>query len=255
METSKVLAAEKPFETVNLFGIPVSKMNMKQTVAYLSDAIRGRSVHHVVTANPVMVMTGIEDPSFMAMLRGADMVVPDGAGLVWAASRLGKPVTERVTGYDLVQELFQVGSAEGWKVYLLGTTQEIIDAAREKIERTYPGLHIVGCRNGYFKSDEDEQVVDEIRAANPDLLLVGRATYTQDPWIAKYRDRLNVPVMIGVGGSFDVMSGRLKRAPGWMRSLKLEWFYRLIQEPYRWKRMLVLPRFAMKVLLRGENLR
>jgi N-acetylglucosaminyldiphosphoundecaprenol N-acetyl-beta-D-mannosaminyltransferase len=245
----------KSFETVTLFGIPVSKMNMEQTVRYLTEAVHERRPHHVVTANPIMVMTGMEDPDFMAMLRGADMVVPDGAGLVWAASRLGKPVAERIAGYDLVQELFRVGNAEGWRVYFVGATQDVVEAAKANVEKRYPGLRIVGCRNGYFGEDEDDRVVDEIVAAAPDLLLVGRSTYTQDPWIAKYRDRLRVPVMIGVGGSFDVMSGRLKRAPLWMQRLKLEWLYRLIQEPMRWRRMLVLPRFAVKVLLYGENIR
>lgn len=245
----------KAFETVTLFGIQVSKMNMNETVRYLSQAVRDRRVHHVVTANPIMVMTGFEDPDFMAMLKGADMVVPDGAGLVWAASRVGKPVAERVAGYDLVQELFRVGSDEGWRVYLLGTTQEVIEAARDNVKRRFPGLQIVGCRNGFFGPDEDDRVVEEIAAASPDLLLVGRSTYTQDPWIAKHRDRLQVPVMIGVGGSFDVMAGKLKRAPRWMQALRLEWLHRLLLEPSRWRRMLVLPRFAVKVLLRGENIR
>ncbi|WP_199616799.1 WecB/TagA/CpsF family glycosyltransferase [Paenibacillus alkalitolerans] len=245
----------KAFETVTLFGIPVSKMNMAQTVRYLSEAVRERRPHQVVTANPIMVMTGVEDPEFMKMLRSADMVVPDGAGLVWAAARLGKPVTERVAGYDLIQELFRVGSEEGWRVYFLGTTQDVIEAARDNVQERFPGLRFVGCRNGFFGQDEDDDVISQIVEASPDLLLVGRSTYTQDPWISKYRERLRVPVMIGVGGSFDVMSGKLKRAPGWMRRLRLEWLYRLLQEPARWRRMLVLPRFAVKVLLYGENLR
>ncbi|MCI3921373.1 WecB/TagA/CpsF family glycosyltransferase [Paenibacillus sp. TRM 82003] len=242
-------------ETVSLFGVAVSKMAMQETVAYLVDAVRRRRTTHVVTANPIMFMTGFEDESFMRMLESADLVVPDGAGLVWAASKVGKPVSERVAGYDLVQELFRIGAEEGWRVYLLGTSQEVLEAARAKIEQRYPGLAIVGCRNGYFGPAEDEAVVREIAAASPDMLLVGRSTYTQDPWIANYKSELNVPVMIGVGGSFDVMAGKLKRAPVWMQRLKLEWLYRLAQEPTRWRRMLVLPKFALKVMLNGENIR
>lgn len=242
-------------ETVALFGVNVSKMGMRQTVAYLAEAVRRRRPTHVVTANPIMFMTGFEDERFMRMLESADLVVPDGAGLVWAASKVGKPVAERVAGYDLVQELFRVGAEEGWRVYLLGAAQDVIESAKDEIERRYPGLVIAGCRNGYFGPDEDEAVVREIAASAPDLLLVGRATYTQDPWIEQYKSELKVPVMIGVGGSFDVMAGKLKRAPVWMQRMKLEWLYRLAQEPTRWRRMLVLPKFAMKVMLHGENLR
>lgn len=242
-------------ETVTLFGVKVSKMNMQETVDYLAEAVRQRRVTQVVTANPIMFMTGFEDEAFLRMLQNADLVVPDGAGLVWAAGRIGKPVKERVAGFDLVQELFRIGAREGWSVYLLGTTQDILEAARERIEAAYPGLRIAGCRNGFFGAEEDESVVRSIAEAAPELLLVGRSTYTQDPWIAKYRDQLNVPVMIGVGGSFDVMSGKLKRAPRWMQRLKLEWLYRLAQEPSRWRRMASLPKFALKVMLYGENLR
>lgn len=249
METTTV----KKLETVTLFGVEVSKGSMRETVDYLADAVRNRRPTHVVTANPIMFMTGFEDESFMSMLKNADLVVPDGAGLVWAAGRLGKPVQERVAGFDLIQELFRFGAKEGWSVYLLGATQENIEAARERIVGAYPGLRIVGCRNGFFGPEEDEAVVKDIVEAAPELLLVGRSTYTQDPWIANYHHQLNVPVMIGVGGSFDVMSGQIRRAPLWMQRSKLEWLYRLLQEPSRWRRMLVLPKFAFRIMLHGEN--
>ncbi|HZG57513.1 WecB/TagA/CpsF family glycosyltransferase [Paenibacillus sp.] len=242
-------------ETVSLFGVKVSKMDMQRTVAYLTEAVRAKRPTHVVTANPIMFMTGFEDESFLRMLQEADLVVPDGAGLVWAARRLGKPVAERVAGFDLVQELFAVGAREHWRVYLLGTSQELIEAARDRIVETYPGLRIVGCRNGFFGPSEDDEVVRDIVEAAPDLLLVGRATDTQDPWIAKHHHRLNVPVMIGVGGSFDVMSGKLKRAPVWMQKAGLEWLHRLLLQPTRWRRMLALPKFALKVMLFGEKRR
>jgi len=251
-DTAKAVESAKA-ETVTLFGVDVSKMGMRQTVEYLVEAVRRRRPTHVVTANPIMFMTGFEDERFMSMLRNADLVVPDGAGLVWAARRLGKPVAERVAGFDLVQELFRIGAKEGWSVYLLGTTQELIEAARDRILEKYPGIRIVGCRNGFFGPSEDDEVVRDISEAAPDLLLVGRATWTQDPWIAQHHQRLNVPVMIGVGGSFDVMSGQLKRAPRWMQKMGLEWFHRLLLQPSRWRRMLVLPKFALKVMVFGEK--
>lgn len=248
METSV-----KQKKTVSLFGVEVSAMGMDETVELLAEAVRRHRPMHVVTANPIMFMTGFEDRNFLKMLQNADLVVPDGAGLVWAASRLGKPVKERVPGIDLVHRLFRIGDAEQWSVYLLGATEEVIQAARANIEKQFPGLRIVGCRNGYFGPEEDAAVVRDIAEKSPELLLVGRSTYTQDPWIAKYYDQLGASVMIGVGGSFDVISGRLKRAPQWMQSLKLEWLFRLILEPSRWRRMLALPKFVLRVLLRGEK--
>lgn len=246
-------ATAAKLETVSLYGVEVSKMDMQNTVAYLAESVRLRRATQVITANPIMFMTGFEDPSFLSVLREADLVVPDGAGLVWAARRLGKPVAERVAGFDLVRELFAVGAERGWGFYLLGTSQELVEAARERIAADFPGLRIVGCRNGYFGPEEDDTVIRDIADAAPDVLLVGRSTYTQDPWIAKYRGKLGVPVMIGVGGSFDVMSGRLQRAPRWMQRAGLEWLHRLLLEPTRWRRMLALPKFALKVILHGEK--
>lgn len=241
--------------SVQLFGIQLSRRTMDETVALLMQAIQQRRTTHVITANPIMLMTGFEDLSFYSMLQQADLVVPDGDGIVWAAAHLKKPVAERVAGYDLVQRLFHVGSSRAWRVYLLGSTREVIETAAERVKSKYPGLQIVGTHHGYFQSSEDQRILQEIKESAADLLLVGRSTYTQDPWIAQYKHMLNVPVMIGVGGSFDVMAGKLKRAPIWMQRYKLEWLYRLIQEPKRFRRMLVLPKFVFHVLINGENVR
>lgn len=240
--------------SVQLFGIEISRRTMDETVELLMQAIQQRRTTHVVTANPIMMMTGFADLTYYSMLQQADLVVPDGAGLVWAANFLNKPVAERVAGYDLVQRLFYAGSSRAWKVYLLGSTQEVIETASVKIKAEYPGLQIVGTHHGFFQSAEDLRVVHEINESAADILLVGRSTYTQDPWIAQYKQMLDVPVMIGVGGSFDVMAGKLKRAPIWMQSCKLEWLYRLIQEPRRFKRMLMLPKFVIHVIINREKL-
>lgn len=238
--------------TVSIYGVPVSKMNMKQTVAYLTDTIERGIAQQVVTANPIIFMTGFESPSYMRMLREADLVVPDGTGLVWAAGYVGQPVAERVAGYDLMHELMKVGTGRAWKVYLLGASPESVKSAADKLKELYPGIPIVGCRDGFFKDEEDEEVISDIVAQAPHILLVARSVLNQDVWIAKYRDRLRVPVMMGVGGSFDVLSGRLKRAPILFQRLRLEWLYRLLQEPSRYKRMLVLPKFALKVIREKE---
>ncbi len=243
----------RPYPTVSLYGVPFSKMNMKQTVEYLTRAIEAKQPHRVVTGNPIMLMTGLADPKYQKVLETADLVVPDGAGVVWAARRLKQPVAERVAGFDLMHELFALGDKRGWSVYLLGTTQEILDAAHAKLAEKYPGIRFVGKRNGYFKDEDDAEVVADIRRAQPDMLFVARSVANQEPWIAKHERELGVPVMMGVGGSFDVISGKLKRAPALFRKLGLEWFYRLLQEPKRARRMLVLPQFALKVVKDGDN--
>jgi len=239
--------------TVPIFGVPVSRLDMRQTVAYLAEAIRRKQPHQVITANPIMVMAALDDPAYLAMMKQAELIVPDGAGVVWAAGYVGQPVAERVAGYDLLHELMKLGQAEGWKVYLLGAAPDVIQAAAERLMTRYPTLRLVGVRDGYFGEAQDAEVIRDIVDKAPDVLLVGRSAASQEPWIAKHKEQLQVPVMMGVGGSFDVLSGKLKRAPVVFQKLRLEWFYRLLQEPWRYKRMLVLPKFAVKVIREKEN--
>jgi len=228
-------------------------MNMKETVSYLTQAIETRRPQRVITGNPIMLMVGLDNPSFHHTLSTADLVVPDGAGVVWAARRLNQPVQERVAGFDLMHELLREGERHQWSVYLLGASADIIQTAYSKLQEQYPGIRFVGCRDGYFTDKDDGEVIDGIKAANPDLLFVARSTMNQEPWIQKYQSELGVPVVMGVGGSFDVVSGKLKRAPAIFRRMGMEWFYRLLQEPSRFGRMLVLPRFALKVIKDGDK--
>ncbi|TXK75078.1 WecB/TagA/CpsF family glycosyltransferase [Paenibacillus sp. N3.4] len=238
---------------VRIYGVPISKMGMQQTVAYLTNVIEERIPHQIITANPIMVMAAQDDPAYLSMMQRAELIVPDGTGVVWAAGYVGEPVAERVPGYDLLQELMKVGEKKSWKVYLLGASTEVIQAAADRLRSTYPGITLVGVRDGYFGETQDEEVIQDIVDAAPDLLFVGRSAANQEPWIAKYKEQIGVPVMMGVGGSFDVLSGKLKRAPVFFQKLRLEWFYRLLQEPWRYKRMLLLPKFALKVMRDKEK--
>ncbi|MCR2806758.1 WecB/TagA/CpsF family glycosyltransferase [Paenibacillus soyae] len=242
----------KQLPTVPIFGIPFSKLSMDETVSYLTQAIEEKRLTHVITANPIMVMAALENPAFARVMRRADMIVPDGAGVVWAAKVGGNPVTERVTGFDLMHRLLAEGEKRRWTAYLLGTTQEIIEAAAEKLQLQYPQVRIVGYRNGFFGPADDEAIVEEIRELKPHLLFVARGMEKEE-WNADYKERLGVPFIMGVGGSFDVVSGKLKRAPVAFQKLKLEWLYRLLQEPARYRRMLALPKFVVKVLRNKEN--
>jgi N-acetylglucosaminyldiphosphoundecaprenol N-acetyl-beta-D-mannosaminyltransferase len=246
--------ANDSYPSVSIYGILFSKMNMDDTVRYLTNRVERRIPTQVITGNPIMVMTALENEHYHRVMANADLVVPDGAGVVWAASYIGHPVPERVAGFDLMHNLLRVGETRGWKVFLLGTTQEIIEKTAAALQKQYPGITIAGYRNGYFGPDEDREVIGQIRASEADLLFVARAVDTQEPWIAKYKEALGVPVMMGVGGSFDVIAGVLKRAPLFFQRLRLEWFYRLLQQPSRYRRMLVLPKFAAKVMRDKENI-
>lgn len=242
------MKAESSLPTVPIFGIRVSKVDMKATVSYLTEAVRKREPHQVITANPIMVMTALENPAYMEIMKSAELVVPDGTGVVWAANYCRQPVAERVAGFDLLHELLHQGESYGWKVYLLGSTPEVIRETASRLQTKYPGIVVAGYHDGFFGPAEDEGIIAEILKAQPDLLFVARGADSQEPWIAKYKSRLNIPVMMGVGGSFDVISGKSKRAPIVFQKLRAEWFYRLLKEPTRYKRMLALPKFAVKVL-------
>jgi N-acetylglucosaminyldiphosphoundecaprenol N-acetyl-beta-D-mannosaminyltransferase len=240
---------------VSIYGIRVCKLNKQQTIEWLVQAIENRQTTQVITANPIMLMTALEQPKYMAMMQRAELIVPDGAGLVWAASYIGKPVAEKVAGIDLMHELLALGEVKGWRIYLLGASPEIIQVTAGKLIERYPRLQLVGVRDGYFEVNEDEAIVRHIRETAPDILLVGRSADKQEPWIDQYKEQLGVPVIMGIGGSFDVLSGKLKRAPKLFIRFRLEWFYRLLQEPWRYRRMLLLPKFVVKVIRDKEKLR
>ncbi|KLU57518.1 N-acetylmannosaminyltransferase [Paenibacillus sp. VT-400] len=240
--------------TVSIYGIPFSKLTMKETVKVLQEAVLSKQTpHQVITANPIMVMAALENPAIMEVMQAAELIVPDGTGVVWASNYCGDPVAERVPGFELLHELLRVGENYRWGVYLLGSTPEVIQETAVRLQQQYPAIRIVGYRDGYFGPAEDEQVVASIREAAPDLLFVARGADTQEPWIHQHKDALQVPVTMGVGGSFDVISGKTKRAPMLFQKLRLEWFYRLLREPSRAGRMLALPKFAVKVMRDKEN--
>jgi N-acetylglucosaminyldiphosphoundecaprenol N-acetyl-beta-D-mannosaminyltransferase len=238
----------KSYEYVDIFNIPISKMDMNQTVQYLRDRVEKRLTTQVITANPIMLMAALEDDQYKLVMQQAELIVPDGAGLVWAAKRIKNPVRERVAGIDLMMKLVEMAEDRQWKVYFMGASDPVIREAVSNLMKQFPRMIIAGYRDGYFTDADDAQVLEDLRKANPDLLFVGRAANQQEPWLCKYKDQLSIPVMIGVGGSFDVLSGKLKRAPKLWQSLRLEWLYRLLQEPWRYKRMFAIPKFMWRIL-------
>nr|WP_207754823.1 WecB/TagA/CpsF family glycosyltransferase [Desulforadius tongensis] len=223
---------------------------MDETVEKAAEFIRSGRPHRVITLNPEYLYRAQARRELLDLVNSADLVTADGTGIVWACKIAGRPVKERVTGIDLMLHLCARGGYEGWRVFLLGAAPGVAEEAAERLKQQNPGLVIAGTHHGYFTDAESGRIVEMIRRAGPHILFVALGAPRQEQWIARYQPRIGVPVAIGVGGSFDVISGRKKRAPRWMQRLKIEWLYRLIKEPSRFKRQLVLPKFALLVLRR-----
>ena len=234
-------------ERVNILGVDVDAVTMAEAVDVVRRAMDTRAGVMVATANAEMLMRATHDEELRRILNASALVVPDGAGTVWAARHLGHAMPERVAGYDLAQELLRCAPAEGRRVYFFGSAPGVAEKAKAKAEQLYPGIEIVGVRNGFFSPADNAAIIAEMRAARPDLLLVALGVPKQEKWIAAHLAELDVPVAIGVGGTLDVMAGVMKRAPYWMQRAKLEWLFRGLMQPKRAGRLLALPKFVLKV--------
>jgi N-acetylglucosaminyldiphosphoundecaprenol N-acetyl-beta-D-mannosaminyltransferase len=240
-------------ETVvrHLFGIPLHALRMNAVLACADVTIarRGRLLVGVVNAAKVVNMR--RDPALRQAVLAADMILADGASIVLASRVLGRSLPERVTGIDLMTRLLQRGNERGYRVFCLGATDDVLDQVAGRIAADYPNLRLVGRRNGYYTPAEEAAVADEIAAAHPDMLFVAMTSPKKELFLARWSARLNVPVCHGVGGAFDVLAGKVKRAPRAWQALGLEWLYRVLQEPGRlWKRYLVTNTLFCGLVLR-----
>lgn len=236
---------------IKLLGAKIDNLNMKETVNKVASLIgKGNRSNIVVTLNPEYLYRAQSEPQLMELVNEADLVTPDGAGIVWACKIAGTPVTERVTGIDLMLNLMPVAEKEGWGIYLMGSAPGVAEEAAQNLRGQYPALKIVGTQNGYFSESEQAEIVAKIKAAKPHLLFVALGMPRQELWIQKYKNEMSVPVSMGIGGSLDVIAGRVERVAPWLQRLNLEWLGRLIKEPQRWKRQMVLPKFAWLVIRR-----
>ena len=234
-------------QKVDILGVGVDSVTMQEAINDIESFFEERKPVIVATANAEMLMRATYDEELKNILNSAELVVPDGAGTVWAAHHLGYDMPERVAGYDLAQELMKRAPSKNRRVYFFGSAPSVADKAKLKAEELYPGIQIVGTRNGFFTEYDEPQIIADIKAAQPDLLLAALGVPKQEKWLAKYKDELNVPVSIGVGGTFDVMAGVMKRAPKWMQRAKLEWLFRAMLQPKRAGRLIALPKFVLKV--------
>lgn len=206
------------------------------------------NVHQICTVNPEFIMAAQRDPSFADVLRTADLCVPDGIGVLWAARRQGVQLSERVTGSDGIYRICERAAARGWRVFLLGAAEGVAAEASRRLARHYPKLQVVGTYSGSPDAADWPAIAQQLHTAQPDILFVAYGHPQQDIWIAHHRHELPVKVALGIGGAFDFVAGITPRAPQWMQRAGIEWLHRLLQQPWRWRRMVVLPLFVWHVL-------
>ncbi len=237
-------------ESVSILGIRIDALTYDDLLAQIARFIADGTPHQICTANPEFVMEARRNPVFRDVLAQAELVLADGVGLLWAARRSGQPLPQRVTGSDGVPLIAARAAERGWRIYLLGAAPGVAARAAEVLQQRHPGLQVAGVYAGSPADEEAAAIIARIRAARPHILFVAYGAPRQDLWIAKHRAALETPVMMGVGGSLDFIAGVQQRAPAWLQRLNLEWFYRLVTQPWRWRRQLDLPRFVWAVLFK-----
>jgi N-acetylglucosaminyldiphosphoundecaprenol N-acetyl-beta-D-mannosaminyltransferase len=238
-----------PPEQVHILGIPIDNVTEDEALARIATLLEQGGAHQVVTANPEFVMEAQHNAAFRRVLLQADLATPDGFGLLLAARWLGTPLRGRATGVALVQRIAALAAERGYRLFLLGAAPGVAEQAAEVLRARYPGLQIAGCFAGSPQPRHEPFLRQIIAAAHPDVLLVAYGHPAQDLWIARNQPHLHIPLAMGVGGVFDYLTGRVPLAPRWIRQMGLEWLYRLLCQPRRWRRILVaVPLFSWAVI-------
>ena len=233
----KILVEKERYEILNTY---VDAVSMDETLDKVEQIIKeGKPTQHVViNASKVNLME--RDEELREIVNACPLINADGASIVWAAKQLSIPLKERVTGIDLFLKLVELSNKKGYSIYLFGAKEEVVTRVKTIFEEKYPNMKIVGYRNGYFTEADEPQIVADMKASKADMMFVAFSSPKKEYWIKKYLNEINIPFVMGVGGSFDVVAGVTERAPEWMQKNGLEWLYRFLQEPKRmWKRYII----------------
>jgi len=242
-------------ECIEMMGCRIDNLSMEETLQKVDGFIRdGRPRQHVVV-NVDKLVKASRDIELQRIINQCALVNVDGMPVVWASRLLGKGLKERVAGIDLYEALMSRSAELGWRVFLLGAKEEVVSAVKVIYERKYPGLIVAGYRNGYWEAEEELCVVKQVKAAQPDLLFVAISSPKKEQFLGRYQAEMKVPFAMGVGGTFDVAAGNVKRAPVWMQKSGLEWFYRFLQEPRRMFKRYFIDDIAFLWLLIKEGAR
>jgi len=237
---------------LNILGVGVDTYTMEEATSFLVSSIEEERCARVYTPNSEIILYAYKNPEYCDVLNRAELITPDGIGVVYASKILGRPLKERVSGFDLANKLLEKIAPQGKSVYLFGGKPGIAERAAEKIKKLYPGIKIAGCSDGYFDEQKEKEIIEDINEKSPDVLFVCLGFPKQECWIDAHSD-ISARVMMGIGGSLDVFAGEVKRAPVFFQKSGLEWFYRLVKQPSRFIRMLALPKFGFTVLFKGRK--
>ena len=218
----------------------VNAVSMDESIDYVERIIKERIPTQHVVINALKINLMEADPKLAEIVNACPLINADGASVVWAAKRLGIPLKERVTGCDMFQNLVRVAAEKGYKIFLFGAKEEVVTKVKSIYEKQYPGIQIVGYRNGYFTEKDEPEIVKQMHDSGADMMFVAFSSPKKEYWVNKYLNEIGIPFVMGVGGSFDIVAGVTERAPKWFQEHGLEWFYRFIQEPQRmWKRYII----------------
>jgi len=237
---------------VSLLGVPIDPLTQAEAVEWVAAALTVGQPRVVVSVNPERIMHALRDPQFGAVLRDADLSLADGAGVLWAARRLGQPLPARVAGVDFLLAVAARGASEGWRFFFLGGEPGVAEEAGAALRAAFPGFQLAGTFGGSSDQKDDEASTAAVRASGAQLLFVAYGAAGEEAWLARNLGRTGAVVGMGVGGAFDFISGRARRAPRFMREHGLEWLHRLSRQPWRWRRMLALPQFVVRVMAQGR---
>lgn len=234
-----------------IFCIPINAITLEQVLDCIHEAISSRKQLQIGVVNAAKVVNMQRNPILREDVLSSDLILADGAAVVWASRILGKALPERVAGIDLMYGLLERGNRYRYRIYCLGATEEVSRNVAERIARDYPNVILAGRRNGYFSDAEEKEIAETISKSKPDILFVGITSPKKEKFLARWSEAMGLPVCHGVGGSFDVMAGKVQRAPERWQRLGLEWLYRVKQEPRRlWKRYLVTNVLFIKMIIK-----
>jgi N-acetylglucosaminyldiphosphoundecaprenol N-acetyl-beta-D-mannosaminyltransferase len=220
-------------ERIEMMGCLIDNLSMEQTLEKIEGFVRSERPHQHVVVNVDKLSKAARDPELRRIINACALISADGMPVVWASRLLGKPLKERVAGIDLFECLVRRAAEKGWRVFFLGAEEEVVQDLKRMYQEKFPALQVAGVRNGYWRAEEEAAVVKLIAESRPDLLFVAISSPLKEHFLGQYQAQMKVPFAMGVGGSFDIAVGKVRRAPRWMRRCGLEWFFRFLQEPRR----------------------
>lgn len=244
-------------ESLELFGIRIDKVDFNQAIEKIKEFLNSDGFKKIYTPNPEIIMGAKDSKELRQILNKGDLITADGIGIVYASRIMKQPLEERVTGFDMSMEILKIANERNLKLYLLGSKAQTVKNAKENISLDYTNIDIVGYHSGYFsgthlleeESDEERKIIEELKALKPDIIFVGMGFPLQERFIDKLSKELNCGLAIGNGGVIDILANEAERAPEIWQKLNLEWFYRLLKDPKRIKRQIIIPKFMLEVFL------